>query len=103
QIFLLLDGLDDERIAFLTHDSILARKLEFPGDANGLIAAVAEQSDVALGAHASAWHMSNSGPNSPARARASRGRRHPRRRARAGAARPPRSRKRACRPCRRRL
>jgi len=44
-------GLDDEAPAFAPHDRLLARKLERARDPHGLIAAVAEETDVAPRRH----------------------------------------------------
>src|SRR5258707_333038 len=40
------------------HDRLIARQLEFDGNADRLVAAIAEQFDVPLLCHATSWHMS---------------------------------------------
>ncbi len=43
--------LDDEPVPFLAHDGILSWQFEFPGDANGLVASIPKEFDVALWLH----------------------------------------------------
>ena len=55
------NGLDDEPVAFLSHDGVLTRKLKLTGNSHGLVPSILEDFDVAFGAGFGAprWHMSS--------------------------------------------